>query len=81
MMNENDVREMREMLVELRVTVQHLTRRVDELLTDNKAEISDIKNKLYEVERKMWMIAGATGAISALLPYLIKMLTGGNAQP
>jgi hypothetical protein len=81
MMNENDVREMREMLVELRVTVQHLTRRVDELLTDNKAEISDIKNKLYEVERKMWMIAGATGAISALLPYLIRTLTGGNAQP
>jgi hypothetical protein len=81
MMNENDVREMREMLVELRVTVQHLTRRVDELLTDNKAEISEIKNKLYEVERKMWMIAGATGAISALLPYLIRTLTGGNAQP
>jgi hypothetical protein len=61
--------------------VQHLTRRVDELLTDNKAEISDIKNKLYEVERKMWMIAGATGAISALLPYLIRTLTGGNTQP
>ena len=80
-MNENDVREMREMLVELRVTVQHLTRRVDELLTDNKAEISEIKSKLYEVERKMWMIAGAVGVISALLPYLIKMLTGGNTHP
>lgn len=71
---------MREMLVELRVTVQHLTKRVDALLADNKAEISEIKTKLYEVERKMWMIAGAVGVISALLPYVIKMLTGGN-QP
>ena len=80
-MNEQDVREMREMLVELRVTVQHLTRRVDELLTDNKAEISEIKTKLYEVERKMWMIAGAVGVISGLLPYLIKLLTGGITPP
>jgi hypothetical protein len=79
-MNEQDVREMREMLVELRVTVQHLTKRVDALLADNKAEISEIKSKLYDVERKMWMIAGAVGVISALLPYVIKMLTGGN-QP
>jgi len=80
-MNETDIREMREMLVELRVTVQHLTRRVDELLTDNKAEISEIKAKLYEVERKMWMIAGAVGVISALLPYAFKMISGGIAQP
>jgi len=80
-MNENDIREMREMLVELRVTVQHLTKRVDELLNDNKAEISEIKTKLYEVERKMWMIAGATGAISALLPYVFKMISEGTARP
>jgi hypothetical protein len=80
-MNENDVREMREMLVELRVTVQHLTRRVDELLTDNKAEISEIKSKLYEVERKMWVIAGAVGTISALLPYVFKMIIEGTARP
>jgi len=80
-MNETDIREMREMLVELRVTVQHLTRRVDELLTDNKAEISEIKTKLYEVERKMWMIAGAVGVISALLPYVFKLISGGTTQP
>lgn len=80
-MNENDVREMREMLVELRVTVQHLTKRVDELLNDNKAEISEIKTKLYEVERKMWMIAGAVGIISALLPYIINVLSKGALQP
>ena len=75
------MREMREMLVELRVTVQHLTRRVDELLTDNKVEINEIKTKLYEVERKMWMIAGATGTLSALLPYVFKMIMEGASRP
>jgi hypothetical protein len=80
-MDVNDVREMREMLVELRVTVQHLTRRVDELLTDNKVEINEIKTKLYEVERKMWMIAGATGTLSALLPYVFKMIMEGASRP
>lgn len=77
-MNENSTSEIRELLIELRVTMQHLAQRVDSTFARTDDEIKAMKERISQVERQQWIAVGVMIVITTLLPYVIDMMKGGS---
>lgn len=68
---DNEMREIRELLIELRVNVQHLNQRVDASLSQLKDQVSRLEERVSAHDRQIWIAVGAAGLLSMLLPYLV----------
>jgi hypothetical protein len=71
---DTEIREMRELLIELRLNLQHLTNRVDVSLGRTQDQISRIEERLYTAERNIWIACGGIALLSTMLPYLLQWL-------
>ena len=70
------ITEIRELLIELRVTMQHLAQRVDTTFARTDDEIRLLKDRVAQVERQQWITVGIAIIITTLLPYLISFMKG-----
>ena len=77
----------RDLLIELKITIEHLTKRVDESLvrTDDKIaqlekqvkeDMNEIEMRLRVLERYFWIAIGGLAIIQLALPYISKLVTG-----
>lgn len=77
----------RDLLIELKITIEHLTKRVDESLvrTDDKIarlekqvkeDMNEIEMRLRVLERYFWIAIGGLAIIQLALPYISKLMTG-----
>jgi hypothetical protein len=69
---DNEMREMRELLIELRLTLHHLTSRVDVALSRSEGQITRLEARLYAAERNIWIASGVVATVTTLLPYLVQ---------
>lgn len=68
---DNEMREIRELLIELRVNFQHLNQRVDSTLSQVRDQVARLEEKVSAHDKQIWIAVGATGILSILLPYLV----------
>lgn len=73
---EPEIREMRELLIELRLNLQHLTNRVDVSLGRTQDQIARIEERLYNAERNIWIACGAVALLSSIFPYFMQWVKG-----
>ena len=77
----------RDLLIELKITIEHLTKRVDESLvrTDDKIaqlekqvkeDMNEIEMRLRVLERYFWIAIGGLAIIQLALPYISKLVRG-----
>jgi hypothetical protein len=71
---DNEMREIRELLIELRVNFQHLNQRVDSTLVQYRDQVTRLEERVQQHDKQIWLAVGAAGIISMLLPYLIDLL-------
>jgi hypothetical protein len=76
--------EMREMLIELKLKLQHLSQTVDLALLQSTERTNKLEQqfldyqrtndaKVYALERNLWLAVGAASAITTALPYIIRL--------
>jgi hypothetical protein len=70
------ITEIRELLIELRVTMQHLAQRVDTTFARTDDEIRLLKDRVAQVERQQWITVGIAIIVTTILPYLVDMMKG-----
>lgn len=70
------ITEIRELLIELRVTMQHLAQRVDTTFARTDDEIRLLKDRVAQVERQQWIAVGIAIIVTTILPYLVDMMKG-----
>lgn len=68
----NDIREMRELLIELRINLHHLNTRVDNTLQELHNKVSKIEERMFTYEKQQWTTVGAMGIISILVTYILR---------
>jgi hypothetical protein len=73
---DSEIREMRELLIELRLNLQHLTNRVDVSLGRTQDQIQRIEERLYNAERNIWIACGGFALLTTLSPYILQWLKG-----
>ena len=77
----------RDLIIELKVTLEHLTKRVDDAFqrSDNRIERieaqmrSDLREfdmRLRVIERYFWLVTGALALINILLPFIRDFIGG-----
>lgn len=71
---DNEIREMRELLIELRINLQHLNTRVDTTLNQLRDQVSRLEERVHANERFHWIAVGAIGIISFIAPYIVDWL-------
>jgi len=72
----NQIAEIRELLIELRVSMQHLVQRVDTTFARTDDEIRLLKDRVAQVERQQWIAVGIAIIITTFLPYFIEIIKG-----
>lgn len=70
------ITEIRELLIELRVSMQHLVQRVDTTFARTDDEIRLLKDRVAQVERQQWITVGIAIIVTTILPYLVDMMKG-----
>lgn len=68
---DNEMREIRELLIELRVNFQHLNQRVDATLGQVRDQVTRLEERVAAHDKQIWIAVGAAGILSMLLPYLV----------
>jgi hypothetical protein len=68
---DNEMREIRELLIELRVNFQHLNQRVDSTLGQLRDQVTRLEERVSAHDKQIWIAVGAAGILSMLLPYLV----------
>lgn len=68
---DNEMREIRELLIELRVNFQHLNQRVDSTLGQVRDQVTRLEERVSAHDKQIWIAVGAAGILSMLLPYLV----------
>lgn len=78
---ENDFREMRDLLIEVRVSQQHLTQRVDLLVSNLEQRILRLEDEVrrqgerqYTTDKKVWMTAGTISAVIGLVSLVLNYM-------
>ena len=77
----------RDLIIELKVTLEHLTKRVDDAFQRSDSRIerieSQMRNDLREfdmrlrvIERYFWLVTGALALINILLPFIRDFIGG-----
>lgn len=77
--------EMRELLIELRLKIQHLSTSIDQSLSQTNAEHARLRqafddyvrltnDRIYSLERNLWIAIGAVSIISYALPYIARLI-------
>jgi hypothetical protein len=72
----NQISEIRELLIELRVSMQHLVQRVDTTFARTDDEIRLLKDRVAQVERQQWIAVGIAIIITTFLPYFMELMKG-----
>jgi hypothetical protein len=82
-----DSQSTRDLLVELKVTVEHLTRRVEDAFqrSDTRIErleiqvrddMKELEKRVRIIERYFWLAVGGLAILNILLPYIHDYLRG-----
>jgi len=82
---EPEIREMRDMLIEVRRDMLHITQRLDDLSARHEARVGRIENDQQRFEERLRRLETKTYAMSAVisagitaLPYIVDALKGGH---
>lgn len=82
---EPEIREMRDMLIEVRRDILHINQRLDDLALRHESRVSrlesvqqQIDERLRTLETKVYALSALISGFVTLLPYLIKTVTGGH---
>ena len=82
---EPEIREMRDMLIEVRRDMLHITQRLDDLSARHEARVGRIESdqqrfeeRLRGLENKAYGISAMISFIITALPYIIKAIQGGK---
>jgi len=71
---DNELKDMRDMLIELRTDMKHLTLKFDDTLKNTLQRVEKLEERMYVVERNIWYACGAFAFLALILPYVFKLL-------
>ena len=71
---DNEIKDMRDMLIELRTDIKHLTAKFDDTLKNTLHRIDKLEERIQLVERNMWYACGGIAILGLSLPYIFKLI-------
>lgn len=73
-MQENEYREVRDMLIEMRVTLMHLTNQFATYERNNDARLRLLESKVSVLERNLWIATGAIALATQVIPWILGVI-------